>query len=229
MKLQSQTIHSLDTSYNLALVTLKNYFTSTSSSDESSLKLAISYYNWINLKTTLIHHEDSYKIPYSALPNTFTKSQHDWLLPEKQLVFDKYYKFDTSSNKYIINIKKSEIPYEHIDILMHSLVLTRKSVVWVEFGVNIGAEFGGRHPAIILKNLDDSLLVIPLSSQCPDSEKFNVKIDSVYGFPTLTRWANVTRIREIDISRIDFNCRIGNVNSKVMSDISNKIHSCGIL
>ena len=61
------------------------------------------------------------------------------------------------------------------------------------------------------------------------SDKFTVKIDSIYGFPPLQRWANVTRIREVDISRVDFTCRIGNVNSKVMSDIVNKMHSCGIL
>ena len=112
---------------------------------------------------------------------------------------------------------------------MHSLVLTRKAVVWVEFGVNIGAEFGGRHPAIILKNLDDSFIVLPLSSQEPSNDKFSVKINSVHGFPTLTRWANVTRIREIDISRIDFSHTIGNVNSTIMKNISDKMHSCGII
>jgi len=217
----------LCTAYDQATDALKQYLEIVSSDDE--LKLAISYYNWINKKTNLIKNENSFQIPYSALPNTFTKAQYDWLKPEKQIIFNKYYKFDSYTNKYIINIKKSLIPYEDINLLMHSLVLTRKSVVWVEFGVNIGAEFGGRHPAIILKNLDDSLIVVPLSSQCPDSDKFTVKIDSIYGFPPLQRWANVTRIREVDISRVDFTCRIGNVNSKVMSDIVNKMHSCGIL
>ena len=148
---------------------------------------------------------------------------------DKQRIFDKYYRFDPYTNKYIISVKKSDIPYEDVDMLMHSMVITRKAVVWVEFGVNVGSEFGGRHPAIILKNLDDSLIVIPLSSQCPDSDKFAVKVDSVFGFSSLTRWANVARIREVDISRVDFNCRIGNVNSKVMSAISNKMHDCGIL
>lgn len=217
----------LCTVYNQATHALKHYLETISSDDE--LKLAISYCNWINKKTNLIKNENTFQIPYSALPNTFTTAQYDWLIPEKQVVISKYYRFDVSTSKYIINIKKSEIPYEDIDLLMHSLVLTRKSVVWVEFGVNIGAEFGGRHPAIILKNLDDSLIVVPLSSQCPDSDKFTVKVDSIYGFPPLQRWVNVTRIREIDISRVDFTRRIGNVNSRVMSDIVKKIHSCGIL
>lgn len=217
----------LCTAYDHATDSLERYLQAVSSPDE--LKLAVNYYNWISQKTNLIKNENSFQIPYSALPNTFTKAQYDWLNPQKQVVFNKYYKFDSISNKFIINIAKSQIPYMDINLLMHSLVLTRKSVVWVEFGVNIGAEFGGRHPAIILKNLDDSLIVVPLSSQCPDSDKFTVKIDYIYGFPTLQRWVNVTRIREIDISRVDFTCRIGNVNSTVMSDIANKMHSCGIL
>lgn len=220
---------SLQTAYEKVCDALKIYFDTLIVSNELACKLAISYFDWIALKTTLVQNENNFKIPFSALPNTFTSMQREWLLREKQAIFDKYYKFDSSTNKYIINVKKTDIPYEDIDMLMHSLVITRKAVVWIEFGVNIGAEFGGRHPAIILKNLDDSLLVVPLSSQCPESDKFTVKIDSVYGFPTLTRWVNVTRIREVDISRVDFTCRIGNVNSKVMADISNKVHACGIL
>ena len=86
-----------------------------------------------------------------------------------------------------------------------------------------------KHPAIILKNLDNSCIVIPLSSQQPKSDKFCVQINSVYGFPSFTRWANVTNIREIDNSRIDFLRKIGNVNSKVMQEISEKMHICGIL
>lgn len=212
-----------------AVNSLEQYLRQLPADDLMALKLADSYYKWINLKTKMLSNEKKYKIPFHALPNTFSKTAYDWLLPEKQAIFNKYYRFDINTNKYIICVKKDTISYDDIDMLMHSMVLTRKSVVWVEFGVNVGAEFGGRHPALILKNLDNSFIVVPLSSQEPDSEKFNVKIDSVYGFPTLTRWANVTRIQEIDIARIDFSCRIGNINSKVMHEISNKMHSCGII
>lgn len=223
------TIGHLQVAYENACKKLKDYFDSIVEQKGINLKLSTNYFNWVGLKTMLIQQEKRYEIPYSALPSTFTQAQRDWLLEEKQILFDKYYRFDIDTNKYIINVKKSDVPYEDIDMLMHSMVITRKAVVWVEFGVNVGCEFGGRHPAIILKNLDDSLIVIPLSSQRPDSDKFAVKVDSVFGFSSLTRWANVARIREVDISRVDFNCRIGNVNSKVMSDISNKMHACGIL
>lgn len=223
------TISHLQVAYDTACKKLKQYFESIVRQKEMNLKLPTNYFNWLSKKTMLIQQENEFKIPCCALPNTFTQAQREWLLEDKQKIFDKYYKFDALTKKYIINTKKADIPYDDIDILMHSMVLTRKAVVWVEFGVNVGVEFGGRHPAIILKNLDDSLIVIPLSSQRPDSDKYAVKVDTVFGFSTLTRWANVARIREVDISRVDFNCRIGNVNAKVMSDISNKIHACGIL
>lgn len=223
------TLESTKHTYNNAVNSLNHYFESIPADNKSTIKLAHNYFQWISKKTTLIEQEDSFKIPASALPNTFSENAYNWLRPDKKIIFGKYYKFDCETKKYVICVKKENIIYEDLDMLMHSLVLTRKSVVWVEFGVNIGSEFGGRHPALILKNLDDSLIVIPLSSQQPDSDKFNVKIESVYGFPELTRWANVTRMHEIDLSRIDFTCRIGNVNSKVMTDISNKMHSCGIL
>ena len=49
--------------------------------------------------------------------------------------------------------------------------LKRGAVVWIEFGFNIGNEFGGRHPAIILRKTGKSVFVVPLSSQKPDDPK----------------------------------------------------------
>lgn len=111
---------------------------------------------------------------------------------------------------------------------MRSLVLIRKAVVWVDFGYNIGTEFGGRHPAIILKNLKNSLIVIPLSSQAPKTMDYSVKVDKVYGFPAMPRWANVTRITQVSLSRVHFS-KIGDVKPSILYDISNKLKSCGII
>jgi len=45
-----------------------------------------------------------------------------------------------------------------------------------------GKEFGGKHPALILKNTGDSLIVVPLSSQSPASIKpYHVNFFSPYG------------------------------------------------
>ncbi len=149
------------------ICTLQKHFSHVNRNDSEHLKLANEYYKWTSLKTNLILNEKSFQIPPAALPNTIKSSSFQWLHPEKQAIILKYYQYDKVSEKYIISVKKITVPDEDIDLIMHSLVLIRKAVVWVDFGFNIGTEFGGIHPAIILKNLKTSLIVIPLSSQTP--------------------------------------------------------------
>lgn len=140
----------------------------------------------------------------------------------------KYYRYDKSTNKYIISVKKDAVPPPDIELITRSLVLIRKAVIWVDFGYNIGTEFGGRHPAIILKNLKDSLIVIPLSSQMPKTMDYSVQVDKVYGFPEMLRWANVTRITQVSLSRVHFE-KFGDVKPAVLKDIRAKLASCGII
>lgn len=95
-------------------------------------------------------------------------------------------------------------------------ILKRGNVVWVDFGFNIGTEFGGRHPAIILKRIKqiNQIVVIPLdsSSDIPDTElkrenaDFWVKIlgDEIWGMTNQVRWVNVYNITQISDLRVDF-------------------------
>ena len=55
----------------------------------------------------------------------------------------RYYCYDKKTDKYIISVKKEIVPNEDIEVIARSLVLIRKAVVWVDFGYNIGTEFGG--------------------------------------------------------------------------------------
>ena len=96
-------------------------------------------------------------------------------------------------------------------MLIHNIVLRRGGVVWVNFGYNIGCEFGGKHPDLILKNSKDTLIALPLSSQTPNNRDINVEIDSVYGLPLKKRWGNILRIIPISVIRIDFNSPVGSV------------------
>ena len=130
----------------------------------------------------------------------------------------KYYCYDKETDKYIISVKKDSVPNEDIEIIARSLVLIRKVVVWVDFGYNIGTEFGGRHTAIILKNLKDSLIVIPLSSQEPKTMDYSVKVDKVYGYPLMPRWANVTRITQVSLSRVHFK-KIGESHTSLSKSV----------
>lgn len=99
--------------------------------------------------------------------------------------------------------------------------LKRGVVVWIEFGFNIGNEFGGRHPAIILRKTGKSVFVVPLSSQKPDEpKKYHVKIDKVYGFKNMERWTNVLKLQNVSIQRIDMSASIGNVKGDVLNKIN---------
>lgn len=176
----------------------------------------------------MIINEKKFLIPATVLPNTIKKSSFEWLHAEKQDIIEKYYKYNEDTDKYIIAVRKESVPNEDIAIIARSLVLVRKTVIWVDFGYNIGTEFGGRHPAIILKNLKDSLIVIPLSSQQPVNMNYNVRIDKVYGFPEMPRWANITRITQISLSRVQYE-KVGDVKTAVLKEISEKIKACGII
>lgn len=222
------TLEDTCTSYNEMISTLQNHFIHVNRDDPEEIKQANNFYNWTSLKTRLISNEHSFQIPPSALPNTIKNSSFQWLKTEKQNIILKYYKFDPETNQYIISVKKDNLPNDDVEMIMRSLVLIRKTVIWVDFGYNIGTEFGGRHPAIILKNLKDSLVVIPLSSQSPKTMDYSVKVDRVYGFPLMPRWANVTRITQVSLSRVHFG-KTGDVKPSVLSDISNKLKSCGII
>jgi len=207
---------------------LQAHFDNINPEDPESIKLSGEYYKWTSLKTGLILHEKRFRIPPSVLPNTIKHSSFQWLHADKQAVVSKYYRYDKPTDKYIISVKKDAVPQPDIEIIARSLVLVRKAVIWVDFGYNIGTEFGGRHPAIILKNLEDSLVVIPLSSQMPKTMDYSVLVDKVYGFPEMPRWANVTRITQVSLSRVHFE-KFGDVKPAVLKDISAKLASCGII
>ena len=73
-----------------------------------------------------------------------TKNYFDWINKKTQTVIDEK-SFNPNDKKYD--------------------QVKRGSVIWVEFGFNIGAEFGGKHPAIVLRRTGSSIFVLPLSSQ----------------------------------------------------------------
>lgn len=214
-------------SFEKMLSALQDHFSHINLSEPENVKLANEYYKWTHLKTVLISGEKSFQIPFSALPNTIKPSSFQWLHADKQEIVGKYYRYDKETDQYIISVKKETVPDEDVRLIARSLVLIRKAVIWVDFGYNIGTEFGGRHPAIILKNLKDSLIVIPLSSQTPKNMEYTVRVDKVYGFPEMPRYANVTRIAQVSLSRVHFE-KFGDVRPAVLKEISDKLKACGI-
>lgn len=99
--------------------------------------------------------------------------------------------------------------------------IRRGAVIWVEFGFNLGREFGGRHPALILRRTGDSVFVLPLSSQQPlEAKKHHRKIEKVYGFSNMVRWCNILKIENVSLMRVDIAAAIGNVKGHVLDDIN---------
>ena len=70
-----------------------------------------------------------------------------------------------NENKYTFSNPK--ISVDEVKNLMKYVLFKRGNVIWLDFGFNIGNEFGGMHPAVILKNFDNDLFVVPISSKKP--------------------------------------------------------------
>ena len=120
-------------------------------------------------------------------------------------------------------------------------MLKRGNVVWIDFGFNIGNEFGGMHPAIILKNFDNEIFVLPISSKKPkeykkleqdyhnkkitleecvrEKEQITeiVQIDNIYRFKEMIRWTNIIRMKKVSVLRLNFSGAIGKADGKYLS------------
>jgi len=94
----------------------------------------------------------------------------------------------------------------------------------VEFGFNIGEEFSGRHPAIVLKNGGKTLLVLPITSKPPTEKQLSsinyVALGKIYNFKEMKRWVNIFNISPISIERIDFTKKKGNIKGTDLDKIS---------
>jgi len=101
-------------------------------------------------------------------------------------------------------------------------LIQRGTVLWMDFGENIGQEFSGRHPGLILKVGGLTAVVVPLSSQAPTTAQLQsgiyAKIDHVYNFTPMVRWANVLNTTALSVQRFHFQ-RIGGVKGNALDNI----------
>ena len=136
---------------------------------------------------------------------------------------------------------------EEVKMLMKYVLFKRGNVIWLDFGFNIGNEFGGMHPAVILKNFDNDLFVVPISSKKPPEylkieqdledkkiteEEFKkrkkditeiIELPKINGFRNMLRWARITRMKKISMLRVNFSGTIGTLNGSDMDSIAEKI------
>jgi uncharacterized protein YifN (PemK superfamily) len=207
------------------------------------------YFTWIKDKTEKIINEKDESYIYTnvinyTLPN-YVITQYTFNKANKTIktIIKENYVF--KDGKYIFNNPK--ISVNDVKMLMKYVLFKRGNVVWVDFGFNIGNEFGGMHPAVILKNFDNDLFVIPISSKKPPEyakidkelsdnkitekeyndrkEEFTeiIEIMKINGFRKMLRWARITRMKKISMLRVNFSGTIGTLEGKDMNIISEKI------
>lgn len=207
------------------------------------------YFSWLIDKTDKIEKEDDEEYIYNNILKYTLKNykidefSYNKASNELKKVIDNNY--ITKKNYRIFN--NMNISKEEIRLLAKKILFRRGNVVWVDFGFNIGNEFGGMHPAIILKNFENDLFVLPVSSKKPieytkiENDFFEnkisedeckkrkdrvneiVQLDSIIGFKEITRWANITRMKKVSLLRVNFSGTIGRVDGKCMGTITRKI------
>ena len=207
------------------------------------------YFNWLKSKTEKIENEKNDDYFYNNLVKYTLKNykidsyNFERLNEQLKVIVKRNYVLKDSG--YIFN--NINISKEDALLLAKKLLFRRGNVVWIDFGFNIGNEFGGMHPAIILKNFDSELFVLPISSKKPseyrkiedeytdgkitkeECEKRKndvteiVQIDSIYRFKDMKRWANITRMRKVSVLRLNFSGTIGKLDGKYLNQVNEKI------
>ena len=181
---------------------------------DKDIKRGKLYFTWIKDKTKKIQNEknDNYiynnLVKYTLKKYRIDKYNYERLNKKlKSIVKNNYI---LKNDNYIFN--NTDISKEDALLLTKKILLKRGNVIWIDFGFNIGNEFGGMHPAIILKNFDDELFVLPISSKKPKEYKKMeqdytnkkitleeceakkkqiteiIQIDNIYRFKDMTRW-----------------------------------------
>lgn len=174
------------------------------------------YIEWITEQCKYFEREQGpLRVHERILPKTINSYIRTTSDSKLELLFQTYY-FEFAPNTW----KRNEVMLDSADLeyLIRKIVLVPRNVVWVDFGFNVGMEFGGPHPAIIIRNFHDTLLVAPLSSGNANPES-NIEVDipMVYGFQLRLRMSNVCRVRNISIHRVQFHEPSGSVHSKTFT------------
>lgn len=216
---------------------------------DKDLKRGRLYFSWLETKTEKIQNEkDDMFIYNNIVKHTLNNYRIDKYIYErlndkmKDIIDNNYI---LKRNKYVFN--NTNISYEDTMSIAKRILFKRGNVVWVDFGFNIGTEFGGMHPAVILKNFENELFVVPISSKMPKEykqieqdladgkitedeaeerkEKVTavIQLDKIYKLATMTRWADITRIRKVSMLRLNYSGTIGKVDGVYMNKISEKV------
>jgi mRNA-degrading endonuclease toxin of MazEF toxin-antitoxin module len=127
-------------------------------------------------------------------------------------------------------LRKTEL-FEQENVFSAQLLpnFGRGDVVLVDFGCNVGDEFGGKHTAIVLKNSNTSnerVMVLPVTSKEPKNKNIPIYIEigKIAGLnPTKHHWANVLNICSVSKQRIIYPPIPKRIDGRILDRISKTI------
>lgn len=217
--------------------------------EDIDIKRGKMYFTWIKDKTEKVINEKDENYIYTNVINytlpKYVITQYTFNKANKIIksIIKNNYSF--KDNKYFFS--NTKISNDDVRFLMKYVLFKRGNVIWLDFGFNIGNEFGGMHPAVILKNFDNDLFVVPISSKKPTEyikleqdlqnkiisekeykERKNaiteiIELTKINGFRNMLRWARITRMKKISMLRVNFSGTIGTLNGTDMDKIAEKI------
>ena len=112
-----------------------------------------------------------------------------------------------------------------------AIYLQRRNVVWIDFGFNVGREFGGKHPAIILKNImNETLVVLPVSTNKSGKVGNDTTIvfspTDLCSMPSIRdRITYINRITNISVYRVDVTSPVGSLKEDKFEEIITKLNN----
>ena len=221
---------SVDNKLSLVVSELTQLKDSTDSHNQNEVKRTCNYFDWTAKKTKIVSNEQDLIISHSFLPKALDGYAFGKLNEEEQNLIKRYYFVD--QNGIYRQDSRKTIDRPSCIVLAKATQLRRGKVVWADFGFNVGEEFGGFHPALIIKRVSNGIIVLPLSSgkAKDNSLPYIVEVPNVYGsfFTKITRWTSIFRIRLLSLHRVDFNNNVGSVKPDVLALINTALKSTGL-
>lgn len=184
------------------------------------------YCKWIQSKCDyLLKEREPFCVDRNHIPRTIQKVSYEYFSQKIGKVLDLYYSFE--DNVYVRN--KTEMTSEDATTIYCAMYLQPRKIVWIDFGFNIGKEFGGRHPAVILKNVgNNTLIVSPLSTNsnnlAPSKTVVTLSSKDVYNMSAeKNRFMSINRITNVSVYRVDTTSKVGSLCKEKYNELIEKI------
>lgn len=185
------------------------------------------FYKWIRSQCQYLEKEQfPFVVTQANIPRRLSISTYNYFQSSISTLLSTYYVL--SGIEYVRN--STAMFDEDATAIYCKLFLNPRSVVWIDFGFNIGKEFGGKHPAIILKNINnDVLIVAPVSTNVDNRHTASDTVITfsqrdVFNLPSLRdRFTNITRITPVSVYRLDVTSKVGSISKTKYQELIQKI------